>query len=333
MDKIVIDGRMGEGGGQILRSSLTLAMLYGKEIEINHIRGKRPKPGLMRQHLTCVKAAQAICGAKVDGAELGSSRLTFKPGPIKGGDYKFDVGSAGSTALVFQTVLLPLLQAEGASTVEFGGGTHNPFAPPLTEIERSFLPLLRDMGAKIEVETERWGFMPAGGGKWRIRIQPEALQPIERLERGELNHSRLTAYCYNIPGKVGEREVQAYLSLREHPVHESQQRKPEAGCAGNLLAVDLQFDGHRICLSELGQVRRRAELVSKLLSQKVKTYLDSNAVLDEHLTDQMMLPMLVAGGGRFSISEWSLHAQTNAEVIELFTSRKIECDGAIMWMV
>ncbi|UDL05355.1 RNA 3'-terminal phosphate cyclase [Marinobacter sp. CA1] len=311
-----VDGRQGEGGGQILRSSLTLALLHGHPLSIRHIRGKRPKPGLMRQHLACVRAAQAISGATVEGAELGSDRLSFVPGPVRGGDYHFDVGSAGSTTLVFQTIVLPLLQAAEPSTVRFSGGTHNPMAPSLTFLEAAFLPLLRRFGASIEIEVERWGYMPAGGGQWVAHIQPSTLSPIVIDRRPAINDSEVVAHLSNVRHTIGTREIDSY---REHcPLPDSRYaiRHADADCPGNQLSHTLSFDGLNACFTALGQHRLRAETLAARLARRVQRFLTGQAALCEYLTDQAMLPLLVAGGGALSCSPLSEHARTNRALIE-----------------
>jgi hypothetical protein len=147
MDMIEIDGSVGEGGGQILRTSLALAMCTGQPFTLSRIRARRPKPGLMRQHLTCVLAAAEVCGAEVVGAELGSATLRFVPGPVRAGDYRFAVGSAGSCTLVLQTVWPALMLADAPSRLHLGGGTHNPMAPPFHFLQRAYAPLMRRLGA------------------------------------------------------------------------------------------------------------------------------------------------------------------------------------------
>ncbi len=185
MSVISIDGSHGEGGGQILRTALSLSAVTGKPFAIENIRARRSKPGLMRQHLTAVKAAAAICGAKADGAEVGSTRLRFEPGSLKAGEYAFNIGSAGSTSLVLQTVLPPLALADGASRVTLQGGTHNTGAPPFEFLDRAFLPLIRRIGFNADVELRRFGFYPAGGGEVRVEIQaPSTLEPLVIDERG-----------------------------------------------------------------------------------------------------------------------------------------------------
>src|SRR5690349_22119957 len=152
---LTIDGALGEGGGQVLRTSLALSAVTGKAFRIEHIRGKRSKPGLLRQHLTAVKAIAEICGARVHGAELGSRELSFEPGRVQHGEHRFAVGTAGSATLVFQTVLPALFTAQGRSRIAFEGGTHNPAAPPFEFIAQTFLPLLHRMGATVSVELAR----------------------------------------------------------------------------------------------------------------------------------------------------------------------------------
>jgi len=168
----IIDGSFGEGGGQILRTSLSLSMCIGTPVRIENIRAGRRKTGLLRQHLACVRASKEICGAKVIGDELGSSTVEFHPGAIKSGTYDFAIGSAGSTSLLFQTVLPALLMADAESTVSFSGGTHNDLAPSFDFIKYSFIPTLKLIGIDIEAELHAYGFMPHGGGKWTAKIQP-----------------------------------------------------------------------------------------------------------------------------------------------------------------
>lgn len=161
-------------------------MCTGQPLAIQRIRAKRPKPGLMRQHLTCVQAAVAVCGAKVEGAELGSQTLVFEPGPVRAGDYAFNVGTAGSCTLVLQTVLPALMLCAEPSRVSLSGGTHNPMAPPFHFLERSFAPLLRRLGVGLDLELRRLGFYPAGGGELSAVVRPTAggLLPFDLTDRG-----------------------------------------------------------------------------------------------------------------------------------------------------
>src|SRR5580704_3876555 len=202
-DIIQIDGSIGEGGGQILRTALGLSMVTGQPFRIEKIRAGRDKPGLLRQHLTAVNAAAAICGASVEGAAISSRELSFSPGKVKPGEYTFSIGSAGSTTLVLQTVLPALLTANGPSSLTLEGGTHNPHAPPIDFLEKAFLPLINRMGPAVNVTLERAGFYPAGGGRVAVKIRPAAkLSPLEIPERGEIKRRAAKAVVAALPGEI-----------------------------------------------------------------------------------------------------------------------------------
>jgi RNA 3'-terminal phosphate cyclase (ATP) len=206
---IHLDGSIGEGGGQILRTALALSMCTDQPFSIHNIRAGREKPGLLRQHLTALNAATAICGATVDGAAIGSRTLAFSPGKIKPGEYTFSVGSAGSTTLVLQTVLPALLTAEGKSSVTLEGGTHNPHAPPIDFLDRAFLPLINRMGPTVNVTLERAGFYPAGGGRVVVTVEPASkLSPLHLPERGDIKRRTAKAVVAALPGEIAKRELQ-----------------------------------------------------------------------------------------------------------------------------
>ncbi len=211
---IVIDGSKGEGGGQILRSSLALSLLTGQPFRVHDIRAGRQKPGLLRQHLAAVRGASAISDAVVQGAELGSRELVFTPGSVKGGTYTFSVGSAGSATLVFQTVLLPLLLRGGApSSLTFEGGTHNPMAPPFDFVARAFLPLLRKMGADVRVDLSAHGFYPAGGGVFTADVaSAPSLAGLSLLDRGAHVANTATSVLSRVPIAVATKELDTLTS-------------------------------------------------------------------------------------------------------------------------
>ena len=210
-DVIEIDGSVGEGGGQVLRTALSLAAITGQEVSFSNIRAKREKPGLKRQHLTCVNAVAEICGAKVRGNEVGSMDLEFEPKGIKGGEYRFDVGTAGNVTLVAQTVIPVLLKAEKPSSVTITGGTHVPFAPIWEFFSLAYLPELRRMGARVEAEIECCGFYPAAGGVIKLRIWP--FDESKKPERYELNGlgaykgGKVVGVVSAIPKSIAEAEV------------------------------------------------------------------------------------------------------------------------------
>ena len=203
-----IDGSLGEGGGQILRSSLALSLVTTKPFVIERIRASRKRPGLMRQHLSAVTAAAEISQAHVEGDEPGSMRLSFRPGTINSGDYVFDVGSAGSATLVLQTILPALLLAEGESNLTLRGGTHNPWAPPFDFLAQSYLPLVNRLGPTVEARLIRPGFYPLGGGEFTVHIQPvRQLGRLELTERGELRAHRVRVLLANLPRHIAEARV------------------------------------------------------------------------------------------------------------------------------
>ncbi|MGC4118346.1 MAG: RNA 3'-terminal phosphate cyclase [Myxococcales bacterium] len=206
---IVIDGSQGEGGGQIVRTSLALSLVTGKAFRIEKVRAGRAKPGLMRQHLTAVEAAQAIGGAHVEGAAVRSGALTFTPGTVKPGSYTFSIGTAGSATLVLQTVLPALLRASGPSTLVLEGGTHNPLAPPFDFLARCFLPLVSSMGPRVTATLQQPGFYPAGGGRFTVEIAPAAkLAPLELVERGPIQRRLARALVAHLPPTIAHRELE-----------------------------------------------------------------------------------------------------------------------------
>lgn len=220
---IALDGAQGEGGGQILRSALSLSMITGQPFTITSIRAGRAKPGLLRQHLTAVKAATEICGATVEGAELGSQRLLFRPGTVRGGDYRFAIGSAGSCTLVLQTVLPALWFADGPSRVEVSGGTDNPSAPPADFIRRVLEPLLAKIGIHQQTTLLRHGFYPAGGGVVATEVSPVAsFNTLQLGERGNIVQMRGEVLLAGVPRHVAEREIATLagsFSLHEQNIH------------------------------------------------------------------------------------------------------------------
>ncbi len=320
IDYVELDGSRGEGGGQILRTALTLSMTSGRAFRMKNIRSKRKKPGLMRQHLTCVLAAQRVCGARVEGAELRSGELTFEPGPICGGDYRFAIGSAGSTTLVLQTLLPALLLAGDASSVEIEGGTHNEMAPSADFLERSYLPVLRRMGARVEFELVRHGFFPAGGGCVRARVQPcGGLTPIELIERGEIESTRGTAMVAGLSGEIALRELAVLkkkLTLSDDTV-EIRQLDDELG-PGNVVSVEVEARGLRSVFTGFGRRGRSAESVASGVVDEVREYLGYGAAVEKHLADQLLVPMAIARGGVFSTGPLSMHSVTNIETVSAF---------------
>ena len=322
---ITIDGAKGEGGGQVLRTALSLSACTGQAFRIRNIRAGRKKPGLMRQHLTCVQAAAAVCGGKAIGAQLGSTELVFIPGEPRGGDYAFDVGTAGATTLVFQTVLPVLLAADEPSTARFCGGTHTMSAPTLDFVTHAFLPPLLSMGARIDTSLIRRGFYPAGGGTWTATIAPlEAPSPLALCERGAMVSLTAEALRANLRGDICEREIAVLrnaLSLGEDAVRHVICDGPGPG---NVVQVYAEHEGHTEVFSELGRYGVKAETVARRAADEARAYLSGDGAVSEHLADQLLLPLALLAGGRFTASVLSSHFRTNMETIGLFLDVDIE---------
>lgn len=325
---IEVDGAQGEGGGQIFRTALTLSMCLGKPIRISRIRAGRQKPGLLRQHLTCLRAAQAICGAEVTGAELGSTEVSFSPGPVVPGQYEFAVGSAGSTTLVFQTILLPLALATGqtggtTSEVTFEGGTHNHFAPSYDFIRMSFLPLMALMGLRVDTEFMRYGFFPAGGGAWRARIYPvERLQALSLDGQPTIEAIEVNALSAGIAEHVGERELAAVRRKALSPTPAFEQRLTSAAGPGNVLSISLKMTSHCVVFDSIGELGVTAERVAGRAVRDARRFMAAGVLVDEHLADQLLLPLALGSGGGFTTLKPTQHLLTNIAVIAQLLGRE-----------
>jgi RNA 3'-terminal phosphate cyclase (ATP) len=335
---ITIDGSMGEGGGQVLRSSLALSLLTGAPLRIDKIRAGRARPGLMRQHLMAVHAASTISNAQVSGAELGSTELTFRPGAVRGGDYRFAIGSAGSTTLVFQTILLPLLLGTSApSSLHFEGGTHNPMAPPFEFLERCFLPLLARMGAQVEVALERPGFYPAGGGRWSALLQPLAeLARLDLLERGQIRRQGAEALCAGISGSIGVRQVDALsAALGWDRAHCRPRMISGTLGPGNALIATIESEHVTEQVTGFGERGVSSEQIAAGVSDEVRRYLAAGVPVGEHLADQLLLPMALGKGGSFRTLEPSLHCRTQLDVLKLFIGAEARAteERANVWRI
>ncbi len=315
----VIDGAHGEGGGQILRSSLSISAVTGQPIEVHSIRAGRGKPGLLRQHLTAVQAVAEVCGAQVQGDALKSQRITFVPGPIRAGEYAFSIGSAGSANLVLQTVLPVLLAADGPSTVTVEGGTHNQSSPPFDFLERVFFPILRKMGAGVQAKLLRPGFFPAGGGQIQVELVPPSsgkLGPIEITERGALKERRVQALVANLSPKIGQRELAAFSRRVPWPAEcQTVQMEPGARGPGNVFISELHYEHVSAMFTSFGTRGVPAERVATICAGQVLKYIASDVPVCEHLADQLLLPMALGAGGSFVTQALSMHSQTNIEVI------------------
>jgi RNA 3'-terminal phosphate cyclase (ATP) len=334
---ITIDGSEGEGGGQILRSSLGLSLVTGQPFRMERIRAGRQKPGLLRQHLTAVEAAKTVGCAEVEGAALNSQTLEFRPNAVTPGNYRFAVGTAGSATLVVQTVLPSLLTASGLSTLTLEGGTHNPFAPPFDFLAGSFMPLIRRMGPVVELELRRPGFFPAGGGRFHARIEPaKRLSPMTISERGAIRGKRARAWLSKLSPEVAERElavVREELGWRPEECEVETVEHPTG--PGNALVLEIEAENVTGVFTGFGECGRPAEEVALEAVQAAQEWLEAAMPVDEHLADQLLLPMALAGGGSFRTTKPSLHSTTNAGIIQRFLPIPIgfEQESALAWRV
>jgi RNA 3'-terminal phosphate cyclase (ATP) len=336
MTMLALDGSQGEGGGQVLRSALALSLCTGVPFRIDNIRAGRPRPGLMRQHLTAVQAATEIGQAEVTGAAVGSRSLSFTPGKVRAGDYAFSVGTAGSATLVLQTVLPALLTASAPSTIAVEGGTHNPASPPFDFLARSFLPLVERMGPRCQAVLERPGFYPAGGGRMRITIEPAKLQPLSLESRGEIRVRKAKAVVANLPRKIAERElVRLQHRLQWDARAFTIEEHPDSPGPGNVVLVEVEGEHVTEIFTGFGEKMVRAETVADSAAEEALTYLSSGVPVGVHLADQLVLLLALAGGGSFRTLAPSRHTHTQFGVIEHFLGRKAtaEDEGAGAWRI
>ncbi|GAA5505085.1 RNA 3'-terminal phosphate cyclase [Novipirellula caenicola] len=327
---IEIDGSQGEGGGQILRSSLALAAVTKQPIRLVHIRAGRRKPGLMRQHLTSLRAAGEVCGAAIEGDSIGSQAVTFEPGEARGGEFDFKVGTAGSAVLVAQTVLPALMLADHPSRVTFEGGTHNPAAPPLDFFRDSFLPQLNKMGVASELETEAYGFYPAGGGKFQLTLTPQStLRGLTLTECDEKASPRVTAIVSAIPKSVGQREcdtIRRKTNWNRDCFHVHEVAQPRG--PGNVVIIQWSGPSVTETFTGFGKVGVKAEHIARGVLRQTRLHLARSVPVGEHLADQLMLPMgLAASQGQssaFRSGPLSLHSKTHLDVLKIFLDIKID---------
>jgi len=321
---IELDGAI--GGGQVLRSALSLSMVTGRPFRIERIRAKRSRPGLLRQHLTAVMAAAQVCGARTQGAELGSQALSFEPGPIRGGEYRFAIGTAGSCILVLQTLLPALLLAPQTSRVWISGGTHNPLAPPTDFLNRSWLPLLRRMGAEVDLKLLRHGFVPAGGGEIEATVQPSKLSALHVCDRGLPLSQKAFALTAGLASDIARRELARVARRLDMPPAAMNAISLDADCGpGNVLLLEYAFQHVTEVFSAFGQASLRAEAVSDVAINQADAWLRSGAAVAEHLADQLLLPMALAGSGSFTTPGMTEHLHSNIAVIERFLPVSIAC--------
>jgi len=330
---IRIDGSQGEGGGQIVRSSLALAAVTGQSVTLDRVRARRSKPGLMRQHLTAVQAALQVCAAHVEGAQLGSQQLVFRPGVVRAGEYTFRIGTAGSTTLVLQTILPALMTADGVSSITLEGGTHNPLAPSYEFLARAYLPLLARLGPRVTTTLHRPGFFPAGQGRITATVAPSPqLGRFELCERGALVGRKVRALIARLPRHIAQRECQTIAAATgwDESCFEIDEVADAPG-PGNAVSIELQFEQVTEVFTGFGQRGVPAELVAQQTLDRARHYLAAGVPVGEHLADQLLLPLGIGahrrtGGGVFRTLPLSSHSRTHIQILKRFLDVHIEVD-------
>lgn len=318
---VFVDGSTGEGGGQLLRTSLSLACITGRELHIKNIRANRPRPGLASQHLSAVRAACMISDADCTGAEIGSRELVFRPKRMRSVDFGLDVGTAGSTLLVLQTLLPALFLADGPSTVTATGGTHNPLSPPFDFVAESFLPAIRRGGFSAQATLLRHGFYPAGGGKLVLTVEPWQEKPgvcIDLSERDEPGAARAVVCTANLPASIAAKQrsllAQSELALQdvEH-IEAEDSRGP-----GNCVMIKIAAGSHTTVLTSFGRKGKPSEEVIAEVVGAARGFLGSGAAVDHFLADQLVIYMAISRSGSFTTDTISSHLSTNIEMIRRF---------------
>lgn len=322
---IEIDGSAGEGGGQIVRSSLALSIITGKPFRIRQVRANRSKPGLLNQHLTAVNAAVTISKAQTKGVKLGSTNFTFTPGECTPGEYTFSIGTAGSTTLVFQTILPPLMIAKSSSSITLDGGTHNPMAPPFEFLRDTFLPQLHQMGVSVRANLKRYGFYPKGGGMLQFNIEPaEHMSPLHIGEKDGIKSVNAQALVVKLPEDIGHRELRTLKEKLSRLDHSKVVEVNEGVSQGNVVIVQVKSGALTETITAIGERGLKAELVADAAAIETNQYLLSSAAVGEHLADQLLIPIALAGEGSFVTSVLSSHTTTNIDVIQQFLEINIK---------
>ncbi|GAB6040828.1 RNA 3'-terminal phosphate cyclase [Endothiovibrio diazotrophicus] len=329
---IEIDGSRGEGGGQILRSALTLSLITGHPFTLRDIRARRAKAGLAPQHLAAVQLAAAIGQAEVEGDRIGAHELTFRPHTLRADHYHQDVGTAGATPLLAQTALLPLALARHASRLTLSGGTHVRWSPCAHYLEWQWLPYLREMGVETTFRLERAGFYPRGNGAIELTVEPaERLLPLHLTRSGALLGVRGLSAVADLPREIAERQARRADHLLHGITPESAVEVAElpAGSPGTLLILLAEFEYSRACFFALGERGKRAEQVADEAVDALREFLATDAAIDPWLADQLLLPLALADGeSQLRTPAVTGHLRTNLEVIEAFLPDTVTLEGA-----
>lgn len=324
MSELPIDGAHGEGGGQLARLAVALAAITGRAIRLVNIRGRRARPGLAAQHLTALRAVATLCGGELEGAALGAGEVSFRPGPIRSGNYRFEVGTAGSVSLVLQAVLPVALCADGPCRFAIVGGTDVKLAPPVDYLRLVFLPWLEDMGARVHIASVRHGYYPRGGGELTLDITPSRhLRPLQAESRGAVRGIVGRAHVAHLPRHIAERMAQSAHGLLTNlaPVHlDVEVLGDEAAVGmGGALVLAARTEHGRLGAAVVAQRGVSAERLGEEAGRALRADLLSGAGVDVHAADQLLIyAALAEGGSRFTVRQVSPHAETAMWLIGRF---------------
>ena len=321
METVFIDGSTGEGGGQILRTSLALSCITGKSLHIENIRAARRNPGLAKQHLSCVQAACQICNGKCQGAAQSSKVLDFQPKPVRSGDFHFDIGSAGSATLVIQTILPALFLADKPSTITVTGGTHNPLAPPFDFVCETFLPAIATAGFQGNCKLIKHGFFPAGGGKITFDIRPWQKRPhqiINLCEPGKEVQIHARIYTAKLPSHIGPRQQKLLLQSGLNIQDAEHIEVTDSDGPGNCVMIRLCDGRGTTVFTAFGMRGKPSRDVVGEVVNLAEDFLVSGAAIDRFSADQLLIYMAISKAGYYTTNELSSHLLTNMEIIKKF---------------
>lgn len=330
---LAIDGSYGEGGGQVLRTALSLSAILGMPFRMVNIRKGRKKPGLMPQHLMCIRAMAEITGAHAEGAFAGSTDLFFFPSSIRAGTYTFDIGTAGSTALLAQALLPPLFAASGVSSLTLSGGTHVPFSPIYDYLEKIFSPALAQIGFHLETEILRYGFYPRGGGVIRLSIIPAREPRAVRWDRKDaISRLHCMSAVANLPDHIAHRQSEAARTVLASAGLriESCMKSVQSYGKGSYLFLSYCGKGMFGGFSALGEPAKKAETVGREAAEAFLAFHKSGTCVDRHLADQIPLYLVRAQGlSSFSTESVTGHLLTNLWVMNQFLDTQAHVEGAV----
>jgi RNA 3'-terminal phosphate cyclase (ATP) len=333
MNKILVDGSLGEGGGQVFRTSLTLSLLTKKPLHIRNIRANRSSPGLRHQHLTSLQAACRISNANVAGDLLGSQEVFFSPGDIKSGKYAFEIPTAGSTSLVLQTIFLPLAFVSNSSQVVINGGTHVRWSPTYQYLEWQWLSWMEKIGFVGSLKLNNCGYYPEGGGQITCDIFPAGkLKSLNIYERGRMIQIRGCSGVSNLAPEIAKRQRHRLVNRigSRYPLNDIRSLSYPAKGKGTFLVVVAELEGSMACFSALGEKGKRAEAVADEIVEQVDNFMNTPGCVDPYLPDQLLLPLCFSKGqSRIHTSKITSHLITNAEVIQHFLPIQFTISGKL----